>query len=156
MQNRFSIRLGWIAGILALLSVASIPMSASGQRVSVARAKKAALASYPGEIVSSRLTQRNGRSVYDIYIRSGEVDRHVLVNARNGRLLPQNTGPLTHNPRRIALAAHPGKVVAGPTRTIYQGKPVYSVTVQSGIVRRTVLVNTQAGSIVKTMIRHTD
>jgi uncharacterized membrane protein YkoI len=162
MQNLFSRKArtpGGFLSILAVLGMVLLPMMVFGQRsatrISAARAKSIALASYPGVVVSTRPTTRSGRTYYDVYVRSGQVRRHVLVNARTGVILAGKTGPRTRNARRIALAAHPGKVVAGPTPITYQGKRVQSVTVQSGVVRRTVLVNTQAGTIVKTMIRHT-
>lgn len=163
MQKRFShaaIRLGAMIGVIALLAVIALPMSAFAQRsrarISAARARQIALTAHPGKVVSTRLTTRSGRGVYDVYIRSGQVRRHVLVNARTGDLVVTQKGPTTRNPRRIALTAHPGKIVDGPKRMRYQGKSVHWVTVQSGVVRRTVLINARTGDIVKTMTRHTD
>lgn len=149
--------LGFILGIASVFALAWTPSEAFGQRISAAQAKKEALASYPGRVISQpKLVTRSGVRYYDVTIRSGEVQRHVLVNAQNGEVVRKNSELRGRSPRTIALAAHPGKVVDGPKRIMYRGKPVHWVTVQSGIVRRTVLVDTQAGSIVKTMRRHTD
>jgi uncharacterized membrane protein YkoI len=153
-------RMGFFLNIVFALTVALTPMQVFGQGrttgpMSPASAQKKALASHPGEVVGKpKLVMRKGASYYDVYIRSGQVRRHVLVHARNGKILTDAT-PRTRNARRIALTAYPGKVVAGPTRTRYQGKNVSSVTVQSGVVRRTLLVDTQTGNIMKTMTRHT-
>jgi uncharacterized membrane protein YkoI len=154
-------RTGVFVSMALALTMALTPMQATGQRtttglISAASAKRTALKGHPGEVVGNpKLVTRSGVQYYDVNIHSGSVKRHVLVNARTGRLLQATTKPRTRDARKIALATYPGRVVGSPRRTRYRGVSVSSVTVQSGIVRRTVLVDTESGKILKSMIRNT-